>query len=169
MNARHAMLIRTSLETGTGTWTPSYRRTSGSPYSWNRPPCLHWEYRFGIVVTELLAGSSLAGLIERFVADLDLTVALVMSDHDARARNARSCQLVRARRRPFGEQRLAAAEHDREGKNGHRVDEVVGQKRIDEFGAALGEKIRAVFVSQTLYVGNAAQEHRALPARVDLA
>src|SRR4029453_5392575 len=32
--------------------------------------------------------------IERGAADLDLTVTLVVSDHDARARNARSCQLV---------------------------------------------------------------------------
>src|SRR6266851_5260550 len=60
-----------------------------------------------------------------------------------------------------------AAEHDREGEDGHRVDEVVGQERMDEFGATQGEKNRAVFVPQALYVGDVAHEHRALPARVD--
>jgi hypothetical protein len=67
---------------GTGTWTSSYRRTSGSPYSWSRTAFIG-SLAFGIVVSALLAGSvSRAGLIERGVADLDLTVALVVSDHD---------------------------------------------------------------------------------------
>jgi hypothetical protein len=38
---------------------------------------------------------------------------------------------------------------------------------MDEFGATLGDKIGAVFVPQALYVGDVAQEHRALPARID--
>src|SRR5207253_9626130 len=118
----------------------------------------------------LLTGAlALARRIQRSVADRDLTVALVVSDHDARARNARSRQLVRARRRAVGEQLLAAAEHDREGEDGHRVDEVVGQERTDEFGATQDEKIGAIFVPQALYVGDVAHEHRALPARIDLA
>src|SRR5205823_1800701 len=95
-----------------------------------------------LALRTLLPGSvGLAGLVGRGVADLDLAVALVVPDHDARARNARSRQLVRARRRAVGEQLLAAAEHDREREDAHRVDEVVGQERMDELGASQGEKI----------------------------
>jgi hypothetical protein len=35
------------------------------------------------------------------------------------------------RRRAVGEQRFAAAEHDRDGEDGHRIDEVFGQQRMD--------------------------------------
>ena len=69
--------------------------------------------------------------------------------------------------RAVRKQLLAAAEHDRNREDGHAVDEVVGQERTDEFGATLGDKIGAVFVPQALYVGDVAQEHRALPARID--
>src|SRR5262245_9297464 len=56
----------------------------------------------------LLAGDlTFAGRIERGVADLDFSAALVVSDHDARARNARSCQLVSMRRRAVGKQLFA--------------------------------------------------------------
>ena len=92
-----------------------------------------------------------------------------MSDHDARARHARSGQLVGVRGRAVGKQLFAAAEHDRDGEDGHRVDEVVGQQCMDEFGAPLGDKIGAVFVPQAFNVGDVAQEHRALPARIDAA
>src|SRR6185503_3066369 len=75
----------------------------------------------------LLAGDlTFAGYIELGAADRDLTVARVMSDHDARARHARSRQRVRVRRRAVGKELLAAAEHHRDGEDGHRVDEVVG-------------------------------------------
>ena len=39
---------------------------------------------------------------------------------------------------------FAAPEHDRDGEDAHRVDEVIGQECMDEFGATLGEKIGAV-------------------------
>jgi len=101
---------------------------------------------------------TVAGRIECGAADLDLTVALVVSDHDPRARDARFFQLVSVRRRAVCKQLFAAAGHDWDGEYGHRVDEVVGQKRMDEFGAALGDKIGTVFVPQALYVGDVAQE-----------
>jgi hypothetical protein len=52
---------------------------------------------------------------------------------------------------------------------GFKRNEVVGEQRMHEFGAALGDEVRAVLLPQTLHVGNVAQEHRALPARTDLA
>ena len=70
----------------------------------------------------------------------------------------RGCQLERMRRRAVGEQLFAAAEHDRHREDGHRVDEVVGEERMDEFGTALGDEVRAVFLLQTLHVGNGAEE-----------
>ena len=83
--------------------------------------------RLALALHSLLAGSfGLAGRIERGAADLDLTVALVVSDHDARARNARSCQLVSVRCRAVGKQLFAAAEHNREGERGDRIDKVIG-------------------------------------------
>ena len=45
---------------------------------------------------------------------------------------------------------LRPAEHDRDGEDGHRVDEVVGQERMDEFGTTLGDKLGAVFVTGRL-------------------
>jgi hypothetical protein len=50
----------------------------------------------------------------------------------------------------------------RDGEEGHRVDGVVGQDRMDEFGAALDDKIGAVFCPQAIDVGDVADEHRAL-------
>src|SRR5438067_10445198 len=38
---------------------------------------------------------------------------------------------------------------------------------MDEFGATEDEQIGAVFVPQALHAGDVAQEHRALPARID--
>src|SRR5688500_489737 len=143
---------------------PPSLRSRESPSKPARPrPCL-----LPFTLHALLAGDfTFARRIELGAAGLDRTVALVVSDHDARARHARSCQLVSVRRRPVGEQLLAAAEHDRDGEDGHRVNEVVGQERMDEVGAALGDKTGAVFVPQAPYVGDAAQENRALPARID--
>ena len=88
--------------------------------------------------------------MERCVTDLDLTVALVVSDEDARTRNARSGEFVRVRRRAVSEQLLAAAEHDRDGKGGHHIDEVRSEQRMDEFGAALGDEIGPVYIPQAL-------------------
>src|SRR6185436_16265846 len=86
----------------------------------------------------LLAGDlTFAESLELGAADLDRTVALVVSDQDARARYARSCQRVSVRRRAVGKELFAAAQHDGDGEDGHRVDEVVGQERMDEFGAPL--------------------------------
>jgi hypothetical protein len=74
----------------------------------------------------------------------------------------------RARRRgAVGKRLFAAAERHRDGEDSHGVDKVVGQERMDEFGATLGDKIAAAFVPQALYVGDVAQEHRALPAGID--
>src|SRR5712692_6041910 len=106
---------------------------------------------------------------ERAVDDLDLTVALVVADHDAGGRNARAGQLERMRRRAVREQLLAAAENDRQRKNAHRVDQIVGEQCMHEFGTALRDKVRAVLALQTLHSGDVAEEHRALPARIDLA
>jgi hypothetical protein len=39
---------------------------------------------------------------------------------------------------------FAAAEHDRDVGDVHRGDEVVGQERVNEFGATLGEQIGAI-------------------------
>ncbi len=40
---------------------------------------------------------------------------------------------------------------------------------MDQLGTALGDQVRAVFLLQALHVGDTAQEHRAGPARMDLA
>src|SRR5690242_4253373 len=40
---------------------------------------------------------------------------------------------------------------------------------MHEFGTALRDEVWAVLLLQTLHVGDAAEEHRALPARIDLA
>jgi hypothetical protein len=37
------------------------------------------------------------------------------------------------------EQRFAAAQHNWHRKDAHRVDKVVGQQRMHEFGTALGD------------------------------
>src|SRR5881296_2809798 len=118
----------------------------------------------------LLAGNlTFAGGIERGVANLDLTLSLVLADDQAIRRNAGPSQLERMWRRAVGEQLFAAAKHDRHREDAHSVDQVIGEQRVDEFGTALGDEIRAVFPLQALYVGDVAQEHRARPARIDLA
>src|SRR6267378_4675421 len=73
------------------------------------------------------------------------------------------------RRRAVREQLLAAAENDRHRKNAHRVDQIVGEQCMHEFGTALRYEVRAILLLQTLHVGDVAEEHRALPARIDLA
>ncbi len=73
------------------------------------------------------------------------------------------------RRRAVGEQLLAAAEHDRHREDADRVDQVIGEQRVDELGAALGDEVRAVFLLQALDVGEVAQEHGVRPGGVDLA
>src|SRR6266550_1196749 len=110
-----------------------------------------------------------AGGIERSVANLDLTLSLVMADDQAIWRDAEPGQPERMRLRAIGEQLFAAAEHDRHREDAHRVDQVIGEQRVDEFGTALGDEVWAVFLLQALHVGDVAQEHRARPARIDLA
>ena len=82
-----------------------------------------------------------------------------MADDQAIWRDAGPGQLERMRRRAVGEQLLAAAKHDRHREDAHRVDQVIGEQRVDEFGTALGDKVRAVFLLQALHVGDVAQEH----------
>src|SRR5439155_4505866 len=100
-----------------------------------------------------------AGGIERSVANLDLTLSLVMADDQAIWRDAGPSQLERMRRRAVGEQFFAAAKHDRHCEDAHCVDQVIGEQRVDEFGTALGDEVRAVFLLQALHVGDVAQEH----------
>src|SRR5512143_2193714 len=92
-----------------------------------------------------------------------------MADDEAIWRDAGPRQLERMRRRAVGEQLLAAAEHDRHREDAHRVDQVIGEQSVDEFGAALGDEVRAVFLLQALHVGDVAQDYGARPARIDLA
>src|SRR5229473_7127431 len=40
---------------------------------------------------------------------------------------------------------------------------------MHDFGTALRDKVRAVLLLQTLHIGDVGEEHRALPARIDLA
>src|SRR5438132_9133636 len=110
-----------------------------------------------------------AGGIERSVANLDLTLSLVVADDHAFRRDAGPSQLERMRRRAVGEQLFAAAKHDRHREHADSVDQVIGEQRMDELATALGDEVRAVFLLQALHVGNVAQEHRARPARIDLA
>src|SRR5688572_17027225 len=118
----------------------------------------------------LLAGNlTFAGGIEHSVANLDLTLSLVMADDQATWRDAGPSQLERMRRRAVGEQLFTAAKHDRHREDAHSVDQVIGEQRVDEFGTALGDEVRTVFLLQALHVGDVAQEHRARPARIDLA
>src|SRR5205814_1972211 len=118
----------------------------------------------------LLTGDlTLAGGTERGVVNLDLTAALVVANKDAGGRNARAGHLERMRCRAVREQPLAAAENDRHRKNAHRVDQIVGEQCVHELGTALRDEVRAVLLLQTLHVGDVAEEHRAPPARIDLA
>src|SRR5262245_60597787 len=105
----------------------------------------------------LLAGNlTFAGGIERRVANLDLALALVVADDQAVWRDAGTGQLERMRRRAVGEQLFAAAKHDRNREDAHSVDEVVGEQRVDEFGTALGDEVRAILLPQALHVGDVA-------------
>src|ERR687892_1423424 len=108
----------------------------------------------------LLAGNlTFAGGIERSAANLDLTLSLVMADDQATWRDAGPSQLERMRRRAVGEQLFAAAKHDRHREDAHSVDQVIGEQRVDEFGTALADEVRAILLLQALHVGDVAQEH----------
>src|SRR5207248_6857291 len=113
-----------------------------------------------LVLDALPAGNlTFAGGIERSVTNLDLTLSLVMADDQAIWRDAGPGQLERMRRRAIGKQLFAAAKHDRHCEDAHSVDQVIGEQRVDEFGTALGNEVRAVFLLQALHVGDVAQEH----------
>jgi hypothetical protein len=49
------------------------------------------------------------------------------------------------------ERSVAAAKHDRHCEDAHSVDQVIGEQRVDEFGTALGDEVRAVFLLQALH------------------
>jgi len=72
-------------------------------------------------------------------------------------------------RRAVSEQFLATAKYDRHCEDAHCVDQVIGEQCVDEFGTALGDEIRTVFLLQALYVGDVVQEHRARPTHIDFA
>jgi hypothetical protein len=63
------------------------------------------------------------------------------------------------RRRAVGGQLFAAAKHDWHCEDAHSVNQVIGELRVDEFGTALGDEVRAVFLLQALRVGDVTQEH----------
>src|SRR6059036_1859298 len=104
---------------------------------------LHFEARnrarighspLALALHALPAGNlTFAGGIERSVANLDLTLSLVMADDQAICRDAGPSQLERMRRRAVGEQLFAAAKHDRHCEDAHSVDQVIGEQRVDEF------------------------------------
>src|SRR5947199_3692037 len=71
--------------------------------------------------------------------------------------------------RPVSHNLLAATENDRYRKNAHRVDQIVGEQCMHELGTALRDEVRTVLLLQTLHVGDVSEEHRAPPARIDLA
>src|SRR5438874_1077466 len=74
---------------------------------------------------------TLAGGTERCVVNLDLTLSLVMADHEASWSHAGPGQLERMRGRAVGEEFLAAAKHDRNRENADRVDQIIGEQRVD--------------------------------------
>src|SRR5262245_16876290 len=94
----------------------------------------------------LARGLRFAGVVQRCVTDLDLTAALIVRDHEARARDARAGKLVAMRRRAIREQLLAAAENDWDREDAHRVYQIVREQRVHEFSAALGDEVRAVLL-----------------------
>jgi len=51
---------------------------------------------------------------------------------------------------------------------GDRRDQIIGERCVDELGAALRDKVRAVFVLETPHVSDVVQEHGARPVRIDL-
>src|SRR5918993_193590 len=73
------------------------------------------------------------------------------------------------RRRAVSKELFAAAKHDWHREDADRVDEIVGEQGMHEVSTALGNQVRAFLLPQTFYVGDIAQQHRALPARVDIA
>src|SRR5438445_8544800 len=92
-----------------------------------------------------------AGGIERSVANLDLTLSLVMADDQAICRDAGPSQLERMRRRAVGEQLFAAAKHDRHCEDAHSVEQVLCDHRVVEFGTALGDVVRVVIMLLSLH------------------
>src|ERR1700741_1004203 len=97
--------------------------------------------------------------IDQNVGSLDRTLSLVMGDDQTSWSDAGAGQLERMRRRAVGEKFFAAAKHDRHGESADRVDEVVGEQCVNELGAALCDEVGAVFLLQTLYGVDVAQEH----------
>jgi hypothetical protein len=75
------------------------------------------------------------------VANLDLTLSLVMADDQAIWRDAGPSQLERMRRRAVGEQLFAAAKHDRHREDAHSVDQV--RSRMARGRAAMSFDSRA--------------------------
>src|SRR5204863_9920021 len=127
--------------TSSGRNFPRLRRASGAHRidSVGKP--------LALALHALPAGNlTFAGGLERSVANLDLTLSLVMADDQAIWRDAGPGQLERMRRRAVGEQLFAAAKHDRHCEDAHSVDQVIGEQRVDEFGTALGDEVRAVFL-----------------------
>src|SRR5947209_19857734 len=76
-----------------------------------------------LALHSLPAGNlTFAGGIGRSVANLHLTLSLVMADDQTIWRDAGPTQLERMRRRAVGEQLFAAAKHDRHCEDAHGVD-----------------------------------------------
>src|SRR3981081_2051946 len=114
------------------------------------------ETLFGLLALALhalLAGNlTFAGGIECSVGSLDSTLSLVMADDQAIRRYAGPGQLERMRRRAVGEQLFAAAKHDRNREDAHRIDQVIGEQRVDEFCTSLGDEVRAVSLLQAPHI-----------------
>ena len=72
------------------------------------------------------------------------------------------------RRRAVREELFAAAKHDRQREDTHRVDQIIGEQRMDEFGAALSNEVRPVFLPQAFHVGESRRSTEP-PTRIDLA
>ena len=61
---------------------------------------------------------------------------------------------------------LPPPQHRRHREGAHRVDQIVSEQCMHELGTALRDEVGAVLLFQTLHVGDVAEEHRALPARM---
>lgn len=127
------------------------------------------EY-FDLVVSSVLAlafhplsprNLTFAGGLDLGVVAPDFTAARVVADKDAGGRNARTDQLERMRCRAVCEQLLAATEDDRRRKNAKLVVQIVGEQCMHDFGAALGDEIRAGGLSRGLKVPALSVDKRA--------
>src|SRR3981189_1744900 len=100
-----------------GAHHPRLRRVSGHRIDGVGKP-------LALALHALPAGNlTFAGGIEPRVANLDLTLSLVMADDQAIWRDSGPHQLERMRRRAVGEQLLAAAKHDRHREDADGVDQ----------------------------------------------